>query len=272
MKSFAKKNAHQMGFSFTALGILLAIAQPATAATFSVGGYSWDVANSVTTGKIIQGQEQTSAYGASFGPNDPSVNNRTIGRLIESNTAPNNSYSFTLGKDNQTESIIELGWGKGMSLANQDGNDVVIYESGGSGEPEAYAVAVKKVGSSGFTNYLYQFSSGYWDSYSFATAIDFSNFGLNKGEQIEAIRIKNLISSDMVQGQDGQGFLGGQYQPKVGPNGLEPDYSIGKFDADITFVAGLHAPRAVPEPTSGLVLLVFGVAGANLMAKGKKSR
>lgn len=262
-----------MGFSVTALGtILFAIAQPATAATFSLGGYSWDAANSVTTGKIIQGQEQTSAYAATFSPNEPSVSNTTIGRLLDSNTAPNNSYSFTLGKDGQTESIIELGWGKGMSLANKDGDDLVIYESGNSGEPEGFAVAVKKVGTNVFTNYLYHFSSGYWDSYTFATALDFSIFGLNNGEKIEAIRIKNLIASDRVEGEDGQGFLGGTERPEIGLNGTDQYYSADKLDADITFVVGLHAPTAVPEPASGFVLLLFGVAGANVMAKGKKSR
>lgn len=272
MKNFTIKNYYQIGLSLTALSAVLSTGQSALAATFQMGGYQWDAANSVTTGKIIQGQEQTNPYRAHFLPNEPLVRDRTIGKLLGSNSDPNSSYSFTLGKDedNLTESIIELGWGNGMSLANKDGNDLVIYESGGSGEPEAFAVAVKKVGASAFTDYRYQPSSGSWESFSFATAIDLSSFGLNLGDEIESIRIRNLIASDGVKGQDGEGFLGGQYQPKVGPNGITQVYETGKFDPDITFVAGLHTPKPVPEPAATLGLLVLGAFGISSLKKRKQ--
>jgi len=270
MKSFTIKNYVKIGLSLTTLGaIALGTGQSALAASFNVGGYQWDAANSVTTGRIIQGQQQTNAYNAVF---EPAVKDQTIGRLLGTNTDPNSSYSLTLGQDDVTESIIELGWGDGMSLANENGNDLVIYESGSNGEPEAFAVSVKKVGASDFTDYRYQFSSGNWDSnfYAFATAIDLSSFGLNLGDEIESIRIKNLISSDRVTGQDGQGFLGGQYQAKVGPNGQDTYYAFSKLDPDITFVAGLHSPKPVPEPASTLGLLALGAFGISYLGKRKQ--
>jgi len=278
MINFTIKNYYQIGLSITALSAVLSTGQSALAATFQVGGYEWDAANSVTTGKIIQGESQTESFVTPFLSSEPSVRDRTIGNLFGGKDS-NSSESFTLGKDNesllinnQTVSIIELGWGDGMSLANDIGNDLVIYETGGAGAPEAFAVAVKKVGASDFTDYLYQSSSGYYQEDAFATAIDLSSFGLNLGDQIESIRIKNLISSDKVTGQDGQGFLGGQYQPEVGLNGLTKYYTPTKFDPDITFVAGLHATKPIPEPATTLGLLALGAFGISSLGKRKQQQ
>lgn len=269
MRSFTIKDYYHISLSLTALTVAAFInAESAKAATFSVGGYTWDAANSVTTGKIIQGKEQTESFITPFLSGEPSVRDRTIGKLFDSKNSKS-SESFDIG-DNSNVSIIELGWGDGMSLANEVGNDLLIYETGGSNEPEAFAVAVKKLGASDFTDYLYQFSSGYYEFNAFATAIDLSKFGLNLGDEIESIRIKNLISSDTVTGSDGQGFLGGGNQPKVWPNGVDVYYTSNKFDPDITFVVGSHAPKPVPEPTATLGLLALGAFGISSLGKQKR--
>ncbi|MFB2879866.1 hypothetical protein [Floridanema aerugineum] len=273
MRSFTIKDYCQIGLSLTALTVAALInAESAKAATFSIGGYTWDAANSVTTGRIIQGREQAEPFITPFLSSEPEVRDRTIGKLLGGSTF-GFSESFALGKDNSTLSIIELGWGSGMSLTNEDGKDLVIYETGGFGEPEAFAVAVKKVGASDFTDYLYEFSSGFYqsDPYTthFATAIDLSTFGLNLGDQIESIRIKNLILSDRVTG-DGQGFLGGGNRPTMGPTYANQVYELGKFDPDITFVAALHRPNPVPEPAATLSLLALGAFGISCLGKRKQ--
>ncbi|MFB2934334.1 hypothetical protein ACE1B6_03570 [Aerosakkonemataceae cyanobacterium BLCC-F154] len=275
MRSFAIKNYYGISLSLSALSVTALInAGSAKAATFSVGGYTWDSANAVTTGKIIQGQEQTEPFDTPFLSTELEVRDRTIGKLLgDSQVGSSESRSFSLGKDNSTLSIIELGWGSGMSLTNEDGKDLVIYETGGFGEPEAFALAVKKVGANDFTDYLYEFSSGSYqgdaNTTHFATAIDLSSFGLNLGDKIESIRIRNLIPSDTVTGQDGRGFLDGQYQPQVGP-GINQNYAIGKFDPDITFVAGLHKPKPVSEPGATLGLLALGAFGISYLGKRKQ--
>lgn len=271
MRSFTINNYYRIGLCLTALSAVLGICQSALAATFQIGGYEWDAANSVTTGKIIQGESQTERFPTPFLSGEPSVKDKSIGKLFGGNNSES-SESLDLG-NNSSVSIIELGWGDGMSLANEVGNDLVIYESGSSGAPEAYAVAVKKVGANDFSEYLYQFSRGFYQFDAFATAIDLSSFGLNLGDQIESIRIKNLISSDTVTGQDGQGFLGGGNRPKVGPNGTTQDYQNDKFDPDITFVAGLHTARkTIPEPASTLGLLALGAFGISSLGKRKQQQ
>ncbi|MGA9382735.1 MAG: PEP-CTERM sorting domain-containing protein [Phormidium sp.] len=275
MRSFTIKNYYRIGLSLTALSVTALInAASAKAATFTIAGYAWDSANAVTTGKIIQGQEQTEPFTTPFLSSEPEVRDRTIGKLFGGSTS-DSSESFTLGKNNLTVSIIELGWGRGISLANEDGQDLVIYETGGSGEPEAFAVAIKKVGASDFTEYLYQVSTQNYqadpNTTHFATAIDLSSFGLNLGDEIESIRIKNLIPSDTVTG-DGQGFLGGGNAPKVGPNSIKQNYELGKFDPDITFVAGLHQPKPVPEPAATLGLLALGAFGISSLGKRKRQQ
>lgn len=268
MKSCNSKNSWT-GISF-ALSTLTAFSfatssQPAAAIT--LGGFTWDEGNAVTSGSIISGKESISVFPAIF-PADPA---KTVASILGLDSPPN-STSVDLG-DANNRSIIELGWGE-SSLTNKTGNDFVIYESGSSPRPEAFAVAVRKRGESSFTNFLYKFSSAWVpDNYVFATGFDLSDFGLRDGDAIDAIRISNLIKTDKVS-DEGQGFLQGQFEPLPGPLG-DGSFLDDQFDADITFVVGLHdvvAPRpqtSVPEPASMVGLLAFGAFGVGRILKRK---
>ncbi|MCL1466274.1 PEP-CTERM sorting domain-containing protein [Argonema galeatum] len=263
MKTFTPKIWNQIGLSLSILtGVGFATVQGATAASLTVAGYTWDAADSVVGGSIVSGSENISGFYANFLANQPEVASKTVGSILGFD--PGVSTSVNLG-DDTNRGVIELNWGNGMSLRNAAGKDLVVYENGSWGSPEAYAVSVRKVGSGSFSEFRYEFSDGF-ETNVFATGFDLSDFGIGNDEAIDAIRITNLLATDKVNGADGRGFLGGSFAPQTGGFG-EGNYEPNKFDADLTFVAGLHKPTPVPEPTSALALLVFGVAGAGAVLK-----
>lgn len=256
MKKFQMEKYHQIGLSLAVLSVTALLdAGSAKAATISLGGYTWDSANAVVGGSIVSG-EKISGFAASF------VESQTVGSILGfgSNT------SVDLG-DSTNRGVIELNWGAGKSLANAAGKDFVVYENGSSSSPEAFAVAVRKVGQNTFSEFLYQFSSGFEPNV-FATGFDLSDFGIGEKEEIDAIRIMNLIASDRVSGADGQGFVGGNFAPLTGSFGLG-SYTADKFDSDITYVVGLHSAKPVPEPSSILGLLALGALGITSRLVGK---
>lgn len=268
MNSFTKNNHHKIGLSIGAVSaIVFATAQSAVAATFTSAGYTWDSANSVVGGSIVSGSQNISGFSASFLPDKPEVASKTVGSILGLN--PGQNTSVNLG-DDQNRGVIELNWGNGMSLTNEDGKDFVVYENGSWLSPEAYAVSVRKVGQNSFSEFRYEFSEGF-ETNVFATGFDLSDFGIGNDEAIDAIRIANLLATDKVNGADGRGFLGGSFAPQTGEFGVG-NYGSGKFDADITFVAGLHSPKPVPEPGSALSLLGLGLVGAGAMLKRKQQK
>lgn len=271
MKNFPPKIWNQIGLSLTALSaMVLATSQSAVAATFNVAGYTWDSANSVQSGSIVGGSESIFGFNASFLGDKPEVASQTVGSILGFN--PGFSTSVNLG--NQVDrSIIELNWGEGMGLTNAAGNDLVLYENGSWLAPEAFAVAVRKAGEKSFTEFRYEFSDGFaFEADVFATGFDLTDFGLGANEAIDAIRITNLLATDKVSGSDGQGFLGGNYDPLTGSSGTGK-YETSRFDPDITYVVGLHKPtKPIPEPTSTLGLLMFGLFGAGTVLKRKQQQ
>lgn len=201
-------------------------------ATYTYGGYTWDDANAVTNATA-----NTTIATAAFATSFPEAT-KTIGNLLSGNS----NYSVDLG-DDTTREEIQLTWG-GNVLTNDTGNDFVVYETGSSGAPEAFAVAVRKTGTSTFTTFRYEQADNF-DTNAFSTAFDLSDFGLASGESINAIRITNLIDTDLVAGTDGQGNLGGANTPQTGPQG-GGTFPAGRFDPDITYVVGLQTVAAVP--------------------------
>lgn len=241
---------------------LAALSQPAAAV--SLGGYTWNPTNAVTSGVQVPDSQNIVELSS---PTPLNAANTVAGAMGLS------SNSFVELGNATGRSIVQLDWG-GALLNNRSGNDLVVYESGNAGAPEAFAVAVRRQGQTDFTNFLYRFSSSYTpETDLFATAFDLSDFGLGEGDAIDAIRIANLIGTDRVTREDGQGFLGGQYAPTTGPQG-GGQYSSGRFDADIAYVVGLHdvvQDRAtVPEPASGLGLLALGGFGVGASLKRKQ--
>lgn len=258
MRKFQIEKYHQIGLSLAVLSVT-ALIDPgsAKAATISLGGYTWDSANSVVSGSIVSGSQNVFGFNAFFG-SQTEITNKTVGSILGfgSDTSVNLGNSIN-------RSVIELKWGNGKSLVNAAGKDFVVYENGSSSSPEAFAVAVRKVGQNTFSQFLYQFSSGF-EVPAFATAFDLSDFGIGDNEEIDAIRVMNLIATDKVTGADGQGFVGGNFAPLTGSQGsgdYDADPMNDKFDADITYVVGLHSPKPVPEPSSILGLLALGALG-----------
>lgn len=228
---------------------------------------TWNESNAVTGGSIVSGS--LNSFGASL--NGPLGSSQTVGEILgkEPGTFVDLGHNGNVG-------TIELDWG-GNLLANEDGNDLVVYENGGIGAPEAFAVSVRKAGETDFSEYLYQFSDHFSATYQvFATVFDLSSFGLGAGDAIDAIRIRNLAPSDLVSGSDGQGFLGGSYTAFTHAGGSGFDINT-KLDADITYVAGLNdvftplppseQPSDVPEPSA-----ILGLVGVGLLGLGTRLR
>lgn len=259
--------------SWCGLGLALSVvsafsvttfSQTANAAVFNVGQLSWDSDNSVNSGKVIEGN--VSALPASFLITDPNVdliNNQTIGSVLGLSAGFN---TFAALGDQNNRAIIELSWA-GKYLKNYNGNDFVLYENGFSGEPEAFAVAVRKKGETTFSQYLYQFTQEFVHTDvnrpdiggAFATVFDLTDFNLGQNEAIDAIRVMNLLPSDRVDGNDRQGFLGGSFVPLTRVNGIE--FASDKFDPDITYLVALNQPTSVPEPSAILGFLLLGGMG-----------
>lgn len=265
--STTKNSQNRLSLTLGALTAvsLAALSQPAAAV--SLGGYTWNPANAVTSGVQVPGSQNIVELSSPSALDAASTVAGAMGlssnRLVE------------LG-NSTARSILQLDWG-GALLSNRSGKDLVVYESGNAGAPEAFSVAVRRQGQTDFTNFLYQFSSSYnAETDLFATGFDLSDFGLGEGDAIDAIRIANLIATDRVTG-DGQGFLGGQNAPTTGPQG-GGQYASGRFDADIAYVVGLHdvvspvsqtPEQSVPEPSSMLGVLALGAIGAAAVLKRK---
>ncbi len=229
------------------VALLLATPQPATAQVFTVGGYSWDLANSPTRALPVL-PNNVSGFGffdSDFLYDQPSFDRtKSIGWIM--NGSPTGRARFVELGTSVDRKIILVDW-EGKRLPNLSGEDFVVYEVGTLGGPEGFMVAVRKKGSTEFSQWRYEFANSFTTGYNvFATAYNLSDFGLQEGESIDAIMIANLIDADRVDHSSGQGnvILGGGagYVPLQGPQSATPNqpYPSTRFDADIVYVAALH--------------------------------
>jgi len=163
------------------------------------------------------------------------------------------SNARSLGSNARAQYLV--GW----ALENKDGPDFVVYESG-SFEP--FSVYVRKSGTEQFTQPRYQFATYFDPVHNVnAVAFDLDDFGLAKGEMIDAIRIRNVFNSysrhgsDRVDDESGQGNV--IYPGDPGYANSHPllkerggrEFKIEQLDADIIYVVGLH--DIVPLDKSG---------------------
>lgn len=218
-------------------------------ATFTIAGFTFDEADLVTDGSIVDGASRTIFFGS--GLQFPELLDNTVGSLV----GGSNGQSIALGNI-FNRSTIELTWAAGAGPANQAGNDLIVYENGFARVPEDYAVAVRSTATGQFTPFRYEFFNSYDETAVngpadgtglFATAFDLSDFGLATGEAIDAIRIVSLLNDDTVDGADGQGIVTlneTKPLPLLG-NLLDRPLSLGKSDPDITLVAGLTTVAAL---------------------------
>ncbi|MDW8290353.1 MAG: dockerin type I domain-containing protein [Armatimonadota bacterium] len=219
---------------------------PSPAQTFTVGGYSWDVANGPTRVLPVVPSQVSGFrfFNTTFLNDQPAFDpNKTLGRIMTGTTGV---ASFVELGDAVTRKTILVDWA-GKRLPNRAGEDFVVYEVGSPGAPEAFMVAVRKKGETTFSAWRYEFANSFTASYNvFATAFNLSDFGLQEGDTIDAILIANLIETDRVDAASGQGnvYLGGGagFVPVQGPQSNTPSqpYPVDRFDADIVYVAALH--------------------------------
>ncbi|MCS6831821.1 MAG: hypothetical protein NZ749_14415, partial [bacterium] len=248
-----------------AVAFLLIAPPPAWAQVFSVGGYSWDVANGPTRALPVQPNSISgfNFFSSTFLNDQPGFDpNKTIGRIMTGTTG---AARFVELGNSVVRKIILVDW-EGKRLPNRAGEDFVVYEVGSAGAPEGFMVAVRKKGSSTFSAWRYEFANSFTGGYNvFATAYNLTDFGLQEGESIDAILIANLIEADRVDSSSGQGNVypggGTGFIPLQGPQSETPGqpYPVDRYDADIVYVAALHNILLPGFSISGTVTLTdFG--------------
>ncbi len=206
-------------------GLTLA-ANLAVAELYTIGGFTFNDADSVTSATVVEGNpnlkthtaplfagRKGSSQIASQGPYDPHIyfqREKTIGRLLggtsTSQTPVNQSRAVSLPdkndgppRPNVDRSTIELTW-RGKGLPNRPGADFLVY---GVGQSEAFSVSVRKAGGDTFTSPRYQFASDFDSKHNInVTKFDLSFFGLAEGDMITAIRIRNVFNSQASAGAD----------------------------------------------------------------------
>ncbi|MBP7951449.1 MAG: PEP-CTERM sorting domain-containing protein [Verrucomicrobiales bacterium] len=248
---------------FTLFAFICAAAR-VPAASFTVGGYTWDSDNAVTSAAFTEGGP------GFFGTTSFSEDTRSIGKLLGYPNAGAVFVDITNTVTNTARATVTMDWSaapNGALLANGAGDDFVVYETGSAGAPEAYAVSLRNAQTQVYTPYhFFQASSFDAAAAAFATAFDISDFGAGIN-QIDRVAIRTIFNSAGPNGGDRVDLLGGSGQGEVtfdvgagnftnrlleaGPQGSAGEFAASRLDADIVYVVGLH--NTVPEPSAALL-------------------
>jgi hypothetical protein len=219
--------------SIRAIGLIataMLAANSGGAEVFTIGGFTFDEANSAKTAAIVSGPRNLKVQNSPFGKysssylRDASVRSNafanfnrsaSVGWLLQSYRVSRpkdltaKSVALSGGEDGQ-RSVIEMRWGNN-GIRNLPGTDLVIFESENSG---GFAVSVLKSGASGFSRAKYQFADTYDATHEVnAYAFDLKDFDIGEGEMIAAIRIQNIVAApnlahaDKVDTVSGQGTI-----------------------------------------------------------------
>lgn len=200
------------------------------AGVFTIGGFTFDEANSAQSAAITEGPQNLKIENTRFGKyskaylEEASVRSNafsgfdrsaSVGWLLEPARVPGSKANFHAksvaladGKSGK-RSRIELGWGD-KGIRNQPGPDLVIYESG---SPEGFAVSVLRIGATDFSRAKYQVADNYDPVHeASAYALDLRDFGVADGEMVQSICIQNIFpesttGADKVDTVSGQGML-----------------------------------------------------------------
>jgi hypothetical protein len=262
------------------LATLILGAATAQAGVFKIGGIAFNDANTVKTAAIVEGPVTLSdhsnprfgRYSEAYVISAESQENEfqkfdrrrslawLMGRTSKSDLARHISFaepgdsSGALAMPNIHRCSLELTWGKDAALPNGPGDDFVVYESGSW---EGFAVAVRKVGDIEYTGYRYHFPKSFDTTHNVnAVVFDLTDFGLEAGDQIASIRIRNLFNADAragadkVSGESGEGWVILPGDPRY-KNSKEAfplriraggsEFKTDQLGPDIIYVAGLQA-------------------------------
>lgn len=150
---------------------------------------------------------------------------------------------------------FEMTWTNGRVLVNDTGDDLVVYESGSPGAPEAFVIRVHATGGA-WTSWWYEADDGFGQyppagpDGAFATAFDLTDLGITAGASIDMIQIANLRDTDrLATGSDAQGGFIDPSGTVVPQNSLAATYGGGSLDPDPLYVASLHDVAGDPDTT-----------------------
>ncbi len=265
----------------TSLSAFLLSSFLAHADLYKIAGVTIDDKNAVRKALVVEGPAAVRDFGnTAFGRYSESYldftgdkvnlykdfdHSKSIGRLMGRGHKLSFSRHVTLPlaadslpAANIHRTTIELSWGD-HGLENKTGADFVIFEAGGY---EAFAVSIRKNGSTEFSAPRYQFANTYDRVHQCnAVMFDLSDLGLKEGEVIAALRIRNVfngkarVGSDRVDNASGEGNIvypnSSKYSTshplRVKADGEE--FSPDRLGADIVYVAALHdiVPISTPD-------------------------
>ncbi len=246
--------------------------------SFTIAGVTFDTVNSAQTAHIVEGSASTQDYSSKIfarveqsrdvlvgDATNPFVTfdrGKSVGRLLGRSAKHTDDRARyvsmpekgTFGpQPNKDRLTIELTWGK-HGIKNEQGPDFVVYEVGSY---EAFAVAVRKVGSTEWSHYRYQFAFQSDPAHGVnSVTFDLTSFGVAPGEVVDAIRIRNVFNSESAQGADkvdqpigeGRVLYPGDIEYITGHKLLSSvrgdEFRTDSLDADIIYVASLH--KVVP--------------------------
>jgi hypothetical protein len=231
---------------------------PARAGRYSVGGATWDQADSVSSARIVTGAFDATIPSDLFGATLAGFDRRrTLGYLLggtgdgralwrtfpEANASP--------PEPNVDRTVFEAGFAPGLTLVNGPGPDFVVYEINTT---EAFGVQVDGSALASPSAWRWEFADGADVANEVnATLFDLDSFGLLAGERVDTIRFRSTFSTeaaqpDRVRDASGEGeiVLGGE--PGYGaafplldsPGGVE--FTVDRVDTDLVHVVALRAP------------------------------
>lgn len=293
--------------SIALLSLALATGASAHAASFSFAGHTFNQNNTPDQFALIA--SGSSLGGASFNaqPNritrsvgfvalsgnansgivgqagfDPSL---SLGRQgfaqagLTQSDGSNSIYASAINLPGGTENGTRRGgfgvsWTGGRSLLVGSGADIVVYESGSAGSPEALMVRARNASTGAWSDWHYNQASGF-ESYvdastggAFAFAFDFSAMGLSLGDLVSEIQVANMLSTDRIDGADGSAgtvrFDGvGNVAGFFNANNIFTAFGSSAYDADPLYIGVLGqvvGGQIIPLPTAGFMGLA-GMAG-----------
>ncbi len=154
-----------MKLAFMTLAVAMTAVTPAPAAMFTFGTFAWDENNTpdvkaylpsgIYSGAIVTSQPATATGSVAFPDSSMDPFNTTIalGNLANTSGGPR---ALNLPNGNNgvaSRSGVVLGWSGGRTLADQAGNDFVVYESGNIGDPELFMVQIGSAASNIFSSW-----------------------------------------------------------------------------------------------------------------------
>ncbi|HMS18206.1 MAG TPA: hypothetical protein PKA37_15285, partial [Planctomycetota bacterium] len=221
--------------------------------------------NQVLSGATFSAGFPTAATSTVGFPDAPTAGfdgTKTLGQILN----PSSVRALNLPNGNNgttTRHGVELAWSGGRALVNVPGTDIVVYESGSTGAPEALMVSVQSAATGTWSNWHFYTptsfavytlgSDGAWVS-----EFDLSDMGIPANAAICGIRLANMVAADRINlvAATGEGEVvpgsgsASLALPDPGPLASSSTFSTGALDPDPLYVAVLGP---VVNPVASLV-------------------